>query len=104
MADTHLARVLLCVVVYCADSRLQDDKLKLPRQNLPEFCYEYHIELLYDPVLAEEAIVNLIANTKFYASDSPRARMFGRCSVVPDALPVRQALTRVYTYVQTQVS
>jgi hypothetical protein len=57
----------------------QDDKLKIPRQNLPEFCYEYHLELFFDPVLAEEAIVNLIANTKFYAEDSPRARMFGRC-------------------------
>ena len=56
-----------------------DDKLKLTRQNVPEFCYEYFLELLYDPVLAEEAIVNLMANTRYYERDSPRVRMFGRC-------------------------
>jgi hypothetical protein len=55
-----------------------DDKLKLPRQNVPEFVYEYYLELLFDPVLAEEAIVNLVANVRFYESDSPRVRMFGR--------------------------
>jgi hypothetical protein len=55
-----------------------DDKLKLTRQNMPEFVYEYYLELLYDPVLAEEAIVGLLTNTRFYQNDSPRVRMFGR--------------------------
>ena len=45
---------------------------------MPEFCYEYYVEMLYDPVLAEEALVNLIANAKFYEKDSPRVRMFTR--------------------------
>ena len=55
-----------------------DDKLQIARQNMPEFCYDYHLELLYDPVLAEEAIVNLLANTRYYERDSARVRMFGR--------------------------
>ena len=70
-----------------------DDKLQIARQNMPEFCYDYHLELLYDPVLAEEAIVNLLANTRYYERDSARVRMFGRF-----AAPLSTASTRVRAY------
>ena len=55
-----------------------DDKLNMTRRLLPEFTYEYHLEKLFDPVLAEEAIVNLIANVRYHQWASPRVRMFGR--------------------------
>ena len=72
-----------------------DDKLQIERQNMPEFCYDYHLELLYDPVLAEEAIVNLLANTRYYELDSARVRMFGRFAA---HLSTASARVRVYTH------
>ena len=50
----------------------------MTRRLLPEFTYEYHLEKLFDPVLAEEAIINLIANVRYHQWASPRVRMFGR--------------------------
>uniref|UniRef100_A0A6U6B6K6 EF-hand domain-containing protein n=1 Tax=Guillardia theta TaxID=55529 RepID=A0A6U6B6K6_GUITH len=55
-----------------------DDRSKLTRQTLPEFLYDYHLEVLGDPRLAEEALVNVVANVRSYDSSSTRIRTFGR--------------------------
>lgn len=39
-----------------------DDRAHIPRQNLSEFLYDYHLELLLEPLMAEEAIINIVAN------------------------------------------
>eukprot|EP00960_Hanusia_phi_P043627 756160-Hanusia_phi.AAC.1 len=55
-----------------------DDKLRLTRENLPEFLYGYFLEMFGDPPLAEEALVNLVANVKLFDKQSARVRMFAR--------------------------
>mmetsp|Transcript_34329 Transcript_34329/g.107623 ORF Transcript_34329/g.107623 Transcript_34329/m.107623 type:complete len:818 (-) Transcript_34329:283-2736(-) len=55
-----------------------DDKLRMPRENLPEFSYGYFLEMFGDPSLAEEALVNLVANVKLFDKQSARVRMFAR--------------------------
>jgi hypothetical protein len=39
-----------------------DDRAHMPRQTLSEFLYDYHLELLSEPLLAEEALINIVAN------------------------------------------
>jgi len=55
-----------------------DDRARQPRQSLPEFLYDYHLELLSEPQLAEAALVNLVANVRVYDRTSVRIRMFSR--------------------------
>ena len=50
----------------------------MPRQSLSEFLYDYNLELLGEPMLAEEALINLVANARLYEGTSARTRMFCR--------------------------
>ena len=55
-----------------------DDAIGIPRQSLPEFLYDYHLEMLAEPQLAEQALVHVIANVRVYDRISNRVRMFSR--------------------------
>jgi len=55
-----------------------DDRCHMPRQSLSEFLYDYHLELLSEPLLAEEALMNIVANARLYEGVSARVKMFCR--------------------------
>jgi len=55
-----------------------DDRSRMPRQSLSEFLYDYHLELLGEPQLAEEALINIVANLNQWIATSARVRMFAR--------------------------
>jgi hypothetical protein len=55
-----------------------DDRAKLPRQTLPEFLYDFHLERLLEPQLAEAALVNVVANVRIYDRVHTRVHMFSR--------------------------
>ena len=55
-----------------------DERSKLTKQTLPEFLYDYYLDLFGEPQLAEEALVIIVANVRTYDSTSARAWMFSR--------------------------
>lgn len=55
-----------------------DDRIGMLRQSLPEFLYDFHLEMLAEPQLAEQALVNIVANVRVYDRVSNRVRMFAR--------------------------
>ena len=74
----------------------QDDKAHFPRDNLPEFLYEYFLERYGDASRASEALVKLVANLAAACSTSPRLRMFSRfLNLIPDQ-PVFPEAIHVY--------
>ena len=66
-----------------------DEHSKLNRQTLPEFLYDYYLNLFGEPQLAEEALVIIVANVRTYDTTSARAWMFSRfLAVGGQPLPV----------------
>ena len=55
-----------------------DERAKMSRQTLPEFLFDYYLNLFGEPQLAEEALVIIVANVRTYDTTSPRAWMFSR--------------------------
>ncbi len=55
-----------------------DERAKLTKQTLPEFLYDYYLDLFGEPQLAEQALVIIVANVRTYDSTSARAWMFAR--------------------------
>eukprot|EP00283_Hemiselmis_rufescens_P002109 CAMPEP_0173469810 /NCGR_PEP_ID=MMETSP1357-20121228/77554_1 /TAXON_ID=77926 /ORGANISM="Hemiselmis rufescens, Strain PCC563" /LENGTH=413 /DNA_ID=CAMNT_0014438063 /DNA_START=87 /DNA_END=1328 /DNA_ORIENTATION=- len=55
-----------------------DDRVGISRQSLPEFLYDYHLEKLSEPQLAEAALVHIVANVRVYDRVSNRVKMFSR--------------------------
>lgn len=55
-----------------------DERSKLTRQTLPEFLYDYYLDMFGEPQLAEQALVIIVANVRTYDSTSARAWMFAR--------------------------
>lgn len=67
-----------------------DERAKLSKQTLPEFLFDYYLNVFGEPQLAEEALVIIVANVRTYDTTSPRAWMFSRflrflcvCACVP---------------------
>jgi len=55
-----------------------DERAKLSKQTLPEFLFDYYLNLFGEPQLAEEALVIIVSNVRTYDTTSPRAWMFSR--------------------------
>ena len=55
-----------------------DERSNLTRQTLPEFLYDYYLDLFGEPQLAEQALVIIVANVRTYDSTSARTWMFAR--------------------------
>jgi hypothetical protein len=80
-----------------------DERAKLSKQTLPEFLFDYYLNVFGEPQLAEEALVIIVANVRTYDTTSPRAWMFSRflrslcvCACVPACV---RACTLVYACV-----
>ncbi len=56
----------------------QDDRVKVPRQTLPEFMYEKYLVEKRNPEDAEESLCKIMANIMYQEKISPRVRAFGR--------------------------
>ena len=74
----------------------QDDRAHFPRDNLPEFLYQHHLEKCGDASHASEALVRLVANLLAACSTSARIRMFSRFLNLLPEQPVFPEAIHVY--------